>query len=267
MGIGGWVFEPWRDNFYPRGLPQHRELEYASGKLSVIEINSTYYRAQAPATFAKWREQTPADFVFSVKASRYATNRGVLADAGEAIDRFVNGGIAELGPKLGPIVWEFAATKRFDADDFAAFVKLLPAKVGGLQLRHALDVRHQSFKCAAYLRIARRRQIATVFTDADDCASFADITGGFVYARIKRTDARWARGFRPLALDQIAERARMWRDGGEPADVPRVEPTAMAALQKLREVFILFVSGAKEKAPAAAMALRNRVEHDSTERG
>ena len=106
-----------------------------------------------------------------------------------------------------------------------------------------------------------------MFTDADDCASFADITGGFVYARIKRTDARWARGFRPLALDQIAERARMWRDGGEPADVPRVEPTAMAALQKLREVFILFVSGAKEKAPAAAMALRNRVEHDSTERG
>ena len=191
----------------------------------------------------------------------------MLADAGEAVERFVNGGIAELGPKLGPIVWEFAPTKRFDADDFEAFVKLLPAKVGGLPLRHALDVRHQSFKCGDFLRIARRHQIATVFTDAEDCASFADITGGFVYARIKRTDAKWARGFRPLALDQIAERARMWRDGSEPADVPRVEPTAPAALPKRRDVFILFVSGAKERAPAAAMALRKRVDDDSSGRG
>jgi len=156
VGVGGWTFEPWRDNFYPKGWPAARELEYASRKLTAIEVNGTYYSTQKPETFAKWREQTPEGFVFSLKANRFATNRRVLAEAGESIERFVNSGIAELGPKLGPIVWQFAPTKRFDAVDFEAFLQLLPAAVGGVPLRHVLDVRHETFKTPAYLALARR---------------------------------------------------------------------------------------------------------------
>ncbi|MBI3368455.1 MAG: DUF72 domain-containing protein, partial [Burkholderiales bacterium] len=224
VGIGGWTFEPWRNNFYPAGWPHSRELEYASRRLSAIEINGTYYSSQKPATFAKWRDDTPDDFVFSMKASRFATNRRVLAEAGESVERFVNGGIAELGPKLGPIVWQFAPTKRFDPADFEAFLKLLPRKVSGLPLRHVLDVRHDSFKSADYLALARRYEAATVFTDSDDYPSIADVTGGFVYTRMMRTDASLPEGCTPQVLDQLAACGRAWRDGGEPADVPRVEP-------------------------------------------
>ena len=156
VGIGGWTFEPWRDNFFPKGWPHARELEYASRQLTAIEVNGTYYSSQKPATFAKWRDETPDDFVFSLKASRFATNRRVLAEAGESIERFVNQGIAELAHKLGPIVWQFAPTKRFDAADFEAFLKLLPEKVAGIALRHVLDVRHETFMTPEYLALARR---------------------------------------------------------------------------------------------------------------
>ncbi|HET9205167.1 MAG TPA: DUF72 domain-containing protein, partial [Burkholderiaceae bacterium] len=121
VGVGGWTFEPWRDNFYPKGWPASRELEYASRKLTAIEVNGTYYSTQKPATFAKWRDETPDGFVFSLKANRFATNRRVLGEAGESVQRFIDSGIAELGPKLGPIVWQFAPTKRFDGVDFEAF--------------------------------------------------------------------------------------------------------------------------------------------------
>ena len=260
VGVGGWTFEPWRDNFFPAGWPHSRELEYASRQLSAIEVNGTYYSSQKPATFAKWRDETPDDFVFSLKASRFATNRRVLAEAGESVERFVNSGIAELGPKLGPIVWQFAPTKRFDPVDFEAFVKLLPAQAGGLALRHVLDVRHDSFKCPEYLALARRYQAGTVFTDSDDYPSFADLTGGFAYARMMRTDATLPEGCTPQAFDQLAACARVWRDGGEPAGVPRVEPApAPAPAGAPRDVFMFFISGAKEKAPAAAMALLRRL--------
>ena len=145
VGVGGWVYEPWRDNFYPPGLAHARELEYLSRRVTAIEINATYYRTQSAASFAKWRDATPDDFVFAVKATRYATNRRVLGEAGESIERFLASGLAELGPKLGPIVWQFATTKAFDAADFEAFLKLLPQRVGGLPLRHAMEVRHPSF--------------------------------------------------------------------------------------------------------------------------
>lgn len=257
VGIGGWTFEPWRSNFYPAHLPHGRELEYASRKLSAIEVNGTYYSSQKPATFAKWRDETPIDFMFSLKASRFATNRRVLAEAGESIQRFVNSGIAELAHKLGPIVWQFAPTKRFDSSDFEAFLKLLPAEVGGLPLHHVLDVRHDSFRCAEYLALARRYQAATVFTDSDDHPSFADITGGFVYARMMRTDATLAEGCTPQAFDQLAACAQAWREGLEPAGLPRVEGPAPAV--PARDVFLFFISGAKEKAPAAAMALLRRL--------
>lgn len=253
VGVGGWTFEPWRDNFFPAGWPHARELEYASRKLTAIEVNGTYYSSQKPATFAKWRDETPDDFMFSLKASRFATNRRVLADAGESIERFVNQGIAELAHKLGPIVWQFAPTKRFEPDDFEAFLKLLPSSVAGLPLRHALDVRHDSFKTPEYLALARRYRASTVFTDSDDYPSFADITGDFVYARLMRTDAAQPEGCAPECFPPLAACARAWRDGAEPAGVPRIEPAA--AKTAPRDVFLYFISGAKEKAPAAAMAL------------
>jgi uncharacterized protein YecE (DUF72 family) len=253
VGIGGWTYEPWRDNFYPPGWPQARELEYASQQLSAIEINGTYYSTQKPASFAKWRDQTPDGFVFSMKASRYATNRRVLAEAGESVQRFVGSGISELGPKLGPIVWQFMPTKQFDADDFAAFLALLPSEVDGLPLRHVMDVRHESFKCPEYVALTRRHRVASVFTDSDRFPSFADLTSDFVYARLMRADAKLKTGYGPKALAQWAEHVKTWAAGGEPDALPRVgEPAAPA---KRRDVFAYFINGAKERAPAAAMAL------------
>ncbi|HEU4459142.1 MAG TPA: DUF72 domain-containing protein [Methylibium sp.] len=258
VGVGGWTYEPWRGSFYPADLPQTKELAYASRRLTAIEINGTYYSSQKPATFAKWREETPEGFVFSLKASRFATNRRVLAEAGESIARFVGSGIAELGPKLGPIVWQFAPGKRFEPKDFAAFVEQLPAQVDGLALRHVLDVRHPSFMCADYLALARRHGCATVFTDSDDYPSFADPTADFVYARLMRTRSELAEGVEPAQLDALAACARCWHAGFEPSGLPRVEPPP-APTGTPRDVFLYFISGAKEKAPAAAMALLRRL--------
>jgi len=257
VGIGGWSYAPWRETFYPESLPASKELAWASRQLSMIEINSTFYGSQKPATFAKWRDDTPADFVFSVKASRYATARRVLAESGDSVNRFIHSGIAELGSKLGPIVWQFAETKVFDHDDLAAFLDMLPDQVDGLPLRHVLDVRHQSFAVPEYLALARRRGVATVFADSDEYPMFADLTGPFVYARLMRTQATLKAGYAPKALDAWAEAARCWQEGGEPAHLPRVElPGASGAP---REVFMLFIAGAKEKAPLAAKALLERL--------
>ncbi len=257
VGVGGWTYAPWRDNFYPAGLAQSRELQYASRQLTAIEVNGTYYGIQTPASFARWRDETPDDFVFSLKASRHATNRRVLAEAGESIERFVGSGIAELGEKLGPVVWQFAPTKAFDAADFEAFLALLPAEVGGRPLRHALDVRHASFASPAFLALARKYRCAAVFTDSDDYPSFADPTADFVYARLMRSQPSLPAGFEAGALDAIAACGRVWRDGGEPDGVPRVEPPAPAGAP--RDVFLFFISGAKERAPAAAMAVLDRL--------
>lgn len=253
VGIGGWTYEPWRDNFYPKGLPAAKELAYASSRLTMIEVNGTYYATQSAKTFAKWRDETPEGFVFSLKANRFATNRRVLAEAGESIGWFVGSGLAELGDKLGPIVWQFAPTKRFDPADFEAFLNLLPREVGGLPLRHALDVRHETFRCEQYLDLARRHGAATVFTDSDEYPSFADVTGPFVYARTMRTASELPQGVTPDAAGAIAASARAWRDGGEPDNLPRVLPPQAAA--DPRDVYLLFISGAKERAPAAAMAV------------
>ena len=258
VGVGGWTYEPWRDNFFPAGLPHSRELEYASRRLTSIEINGTYYRTQSPKSFAKWRDETPPGFVFSVKATRYATNQRVLADAGDSVRRFVESGLAELGPKLGPIVWQFMATKRFDPADFGAFLELLPGSVAGVTLRHAMDVRHPSFMTPEYLTLARRHGVATVFADSDEYQSFADLTGSFVYARLMRTEPEVETGYEPPALDRWAERARSWAGGGEPEDLPRVE-AMRASSGEPREVFMYFISGAKERAPAAAMGLIERL--------
>ena len=258
IGVGGWTFAPWRDNFFPKGLPQNQELRYASEHLTAIEINGTYYRTQQASSFAKWRDESPPGFVFSAKASRYATNQRVLGNAGESVARFIDSGLAELGPKLGPIVWQFMPTKRFEPEDFEAFLKLLPKSVGDAKLRHAMDVRHPSFMSPEYLKLARKYKVATVFADSDDYPSFADITGDFVYARLMRTQSKVKTGYETAALDRWAERARVWASGAEPDDLPRVEPTPAPA--KPRDVFLYFISGAKERAPAAAMALLQRLE-------
>ena len=253
VGVGGWVYEPWRDNFYPPGLAQAKELAYLSERVTAIEINATFYRNQTPASFAKWRDATPADFVFAVKATRYATNRRVLAEAGESIERFLASGLVELGPKLGPIVWQLPPTKSFDAADMEAFMALLPDRLGALRLRHAIEVRHPSFRSAEYVELARRRGVATVFADTDDYPSFADASADFVYARLMRCEATCETGYSAAALAGWAERARVWSEGGEPEGLARVTP--VAPKPGARDVFLFFISGAKERAPAAAVAL------------
>ncbi len=253
VGVGGWVYEPWRETFYPPGLPKTQELEYLSRRVTAIEINATYYRTQSPASFAKWRDAAPDGFVFAVKANRFATNRRVLAEAGESIDRFVNSGLVELGPKLGPLVWQFATTKTFDEDDFGAFLALLPRAVGSLPLRHAMEVRHPSFKSAEYLDLARSHGVATVFADSDEYPSFADPTADFVYARLMKSESSRDAGYAPEGIAAWAESARRWSSGREPEHLPRIE-TPSTAPAVPRDVFMFFISGAKERAPAAAVA-------------
>ncbi|HEX4329555.1 MAG TPA: DUF72 domain-containing protein [Burkholderiales bacterium] len=253
VGIGGWDYDPWRETFYPEKLAKTRQLQYASRQLTAIEVNGTYYRTQSPSTYAKWRDETPEGFVFSMKALRYTTNRRVLAEAGESVGKFLASGITELGDKLGPIVWQLAPTKKFDADDLGAFFKLLPAKQDGVALRHVLDARHESFMCAEYLALARKHGVATVYTDSDEYPSFADVTGDFIYARLMRSQAGVATGYAKKDLKTWAARAKAWAQGGEPGDLTRVGETGKKA--KAREVYLYFISAAKERNPAAARAL------------
>ena len=259
-GIGGWLFAPWRNNFYPAKWPQKRELEYASRHVTSIEINSTYYRGQTPATYAKWQRETPAGFLFALKAQKDATAERVLANAGRRIKGFVFGGIAELGDRLGPISWQFPPYKRFERDDFAAFLDLLPRELNGLPLRHVLEVRHESFMCREYLALARAHRLPTVFTDSPDYPSFADLTGDFVYARLMRSRAEIAAGYDSTELDAWAARARAWASGAAPADLPHVAKEASAAADTPRDVYLYFISAAKERNPAAAMALLERLQ-------
>ncbi|MBT9501921.1 MAG: DUF72 domain-containing protein [Burkholderiaceae bacterium] len=258
VGIGGWSFDEWRDNFYPRGLARTQELAYASRQLNAIEINSTYHGTQKPSSFAKWRDDAPEDFVFAVKANRFATNRRVLAEAGESVEKFLTSGLAELGAKLGPIVWQFATTKKFDAADFGAFLNLLPTALDGLPLRHVLDVRHESFMCDEYLALARKHRAATVFTDSPDYPSFANLTGDFVYARLMKATSDQPLGYTDAALDGWTAAAQTWASGAQPAGLPLVEEARPPA-KKAREVLVFYINGAKERAPHAAMAMLKRL--------
>ncbi len=242
VGVGGWTFEPWRSNFYPKGLPHSQELSYASRQFTAIEVNGTYYSTFKPPTFAKWRDETPDDFVFSLKASRFSTNRKVLATAGESISRFVDSGIGELGAKLGPIVWQFMPTKVFEPEDFEAFLTLLPRSVNGLALRHVLDVRHPSFATEAFLELANHHRCVTVHTDSDKFPNIADANADFAYLRLMRSEASCETGYAPETLDTWAAGAKTWASG-----------------DRARNVFVYFINGAKERAPAAALALLARL--------
>lgn len=256
VGIGGWTFAPWRDNFYPKGLVQRRELEYASRKLTAIEINGTYYGTQKPATYAKWAAETPEGFVFSAKAPMRIMQSRSLQKTGPQIEDFL-GGIAALGDRLGPIVWQFDAGQRLQHDSFAQFLALLPKQVEGRAMRHVLDVRDREFVNADYLDLARQHGMATVFTDSPDYPSFADVTADFVYARLMRSRSNVATGYDSEELDLLAQRAQAWANGEQPADLPYL--TEARAPQQRRDIFVFFISAAKERNPHAAMALIERL--------
>ena len=253
VGIGGWTYEPWRDTFYPAGVPAKRELEYASRQMTAIEVNGTYYSTMTTKSFERWFAETPDDFMFSVKANRFATNRRVLAEAGESIARFVGSGLARLEHKLGPLLWQFADSKKFDPVDFEAFLKLLPPEVEGRPLRHVLDVRNDSFMTPEFLAMARQYRAAVVFTDSPKFPSFANLTTDFVYLRLMNAQPEVPTGYAPDALAAVAECARAWAAGGEPSGLPLVAGDAGAPASASRDVFMFMINGAKERAPAAAM--------------
>lgn len=257
VGIGGWNFAPWRGTFYPQKLKQAEELAYASQRLTSIEINGTFYRTQSAASFAKWRDETPDDFVFSVKGHRAVVNAKKLAEAGDAVTWFLGSGISELGPKLGPILWQLAPYKRFDAEDLAGFFALLPEELGGRRMMHALEVRHASFLVPEYVALARKHNVATVYAHSDEYPAIADVTADFAYARLQKTEEGMETGYSPAALDGWARVAKTWEAGGEAEDLPRFG--AKPAPKKKRPVFVYMIAGAKVRAPHAAMALIERL--------
>jgi uncharacterized protein YecE (DUF72 family) len=257
VGIGGWIFEPWRGSFYPDGLSQKQELHYASRKLTSIEVNGTYYGSQKPESFMRWHDETPDDFVFALKGPRFATNRRVLAEAGPSIEKFFQSGVMALKEKLGPVNWQFMASKKFDPDDFAAFLQLLPATHEGRPLRHAVEVRHESFKSAEFVALAREHGVAIVVAGDSTFPLIADATARFVYARIMGTTESEANGYGDAVLDQWASRARQWHAGGAPDDLPAIAATPKKSPR--RDVLMYVISGFKERNPAAAMALIARL--------
>lgn len=257
VGVGGWTYEPWRGVFYPKGLPHARELSYAAQHLTSIEVNGTFYSTQSPKTFRKWASEVPDGFVFSLKGPRYAVNRRVLAEAGDSIKRFLDSGITELGDKLGPLLWQFAPYKTFDEADFGQFLELLPDKIDGRALRHVVEVRNDSFKTPAFIAMLRKRNIAVCYAEHDTYTEIADVTADFVYARLQKGNEKLKAGYPPKALDAWATRAKTWAKGGQPSDLPRVDKKP--ATKTPRDVFIYFIHEAKLRAPAAAMALIERL--------
>ena len=236
VGIGGWVFAPWRGEFYPKGLQQARELEHASRKLTSIEINGTFYRTQKPDSFRKWAQETPDDFVFSLKGPRYTTHRRVLAEAGSSVERFFGSGVLELKGKLGPVLWQLPPTKAFNPDDFTAFLELLPRTLDGRPIRHAVEVRHASFVTADFIALLRKHAVAPVLVDSEKHPMIADVTSDFVYARLQRTSEKVKTGYAPAALDDWAKRAETFAKGGTPDGVETLA-TAPRGKNK-RDVFI-----------------------------
>jgi uncharacterized protein YecE (DUF72 family) len=258
VGIGGWNFAEWRGGvFYPPGLPAAQELHFASRQLTSIEINATFYATQKPATYARWRDEAPDGFQFAVKAHRFATQRKALSDGAESVVHFLESGIAELGPKLGPIVWQLPPYRSFDVDDVEHFFALLPDTLNGLPLRHVLEPRHASFACADYMRLARDYGVATVCTDSPDYPNIADVTSDFVYARLMRAEASEPTGYPPAQLDAWARRAATWARGASPADLPVIGAAPPAAAP--RDVYVYFIAAAKARNPAAALGLIERL--------
>lgn len=259
VGIGGWVFEPWRGAFYPADLPKTKELAYAAARLTAIEVNGTFYSSQKPETFRKWASEAPEHFRFSLKAPRFATNRRVLAEAGDSITRFFESGPTQMGDKLGPILWQLAATKKFDREDVAAFLELLPAEWEGRPIRHAIEAAHPTFTDHAFVTLLReaKAEVTQVILDAPDHPAIPDATAGFAYLRLQRGEASHETGYSAAALDAWAERLKAYAAGGIPKDLPTLSDEQPKAAQ--RDVYAFFIAGAKERNPAAAMAMIERV--------
>jgi uncharacterized protein YecE (DUF72 family) len=240
IGIGGWTYPPWRGAFYPPDLPQKRELEYASRQFGALEINATFYGRQSPKSWQNWAETVPDGFQFAVKGSRYCVTRPKLADAAEGVGVYLAQGLAALGNKLGPILWMLAARRLFDADDIARFFDLLPRELDGIPLRHAIEPRHESFRDERFFDLCRKRDVAVVFGDDEDFPCIDADTASFAYARLQCMKEDVPTGYSAARLDRFAERARRWADDG-------------------RDVYMFMINGAKVKAPAAALALQERL--------
>jgi len=256
VGVGGWDFDPWRETFYPPKLPKAKQLEYAASQLTATEINATYYKLQKPELFERWAKAVPDGFKFAVKASRFCTNRKVLGDGGEGVEKFCAQGFVELGDKLGPILWQFMGTKQFDPEDFQAFLNLLPKSQAGVPLRHVVEPRHDSFRNPEFVAMARKAGVGIVFADADDYPCIADISGDVVYARLQRARDEEPTGYDGAALDRWAEVAKAWARGESPPhSCYALEP----APKQPRETYVFFISGAKARNPAAARALIERL--------
>jgi uncharacterized protein YecE (DUF72 family) len=259
IGIGGWTFEPWRGVFYPKGLPHAKELPYAAERLTSIEVNGTFYRSQTPATFRKWAGEVPAGFVFALKGPRFAVNRRVLKDAGDSIKRFLDSGVSELGDHLGPLLWQFAPTKKFDPADFGGFLEHLPQTFDGRALRHVIEVRHDSFKTPEFLALLRQFKMPVVFTDHVKYPNIADATGDFLYARLQRGRDTVPTAYPPKEIAAWAGRLQSWAQGGTPDDLPLVEPGKKPKAAP-RDVFAYVIHEGKVRAPAGAMALIERLK-------
>ena len=257
VGIGGWNYPPWRGTFYPKGLAQAKELEFASRALTSIEINATYHRLQKRDSFKKWADIAPDDFQFSVKAWQFATAKKNLAEGAPLMEKFLNSGFTALAAKLGPLLWQFAPTRKFDAENFEAFLSLLPSELEGVTLRHALEVRHESFVSPDFIALARKHNVAIVLADSEKYPLIADATADFLYMRLQRTEERVATGYTSRALKQWAERAKTYESGTTPAALPSLLKAAKAKTptKVKRDVFVYFISGAKVRAPAAAQAM------------
>jgi uncharacterized protein YecE (DUF72 family) len=239
IGIGGWTYPPWRGVFYPDKLPQAKELEYAVSAMTAIEINATFYGRQKPKSWENWEKTAPDGFQFAVKGSRYCVSRSKLAESADSIANFVGQGFEALGPKLGPILWQFAPFKRFDADDIAAFIDLLPETLNGTALRHAIEPRHDSFNDDKFFGLCRARNIAVVLDDSDKYPTIEADTADFAYARLQRMSEDIASGYDDAALDRFAAKARQWQQRGD--------------------AYLFMINGAKVRAPAAALALQERL--------
>ena len=240
VGIGGWTYPPWRGVFYPPGLPQSREQTYAMEHLGAIEINATFYGRQSPKSWEAWGKAAPEGFQFAVKGSRYCVTRPKLGDAAEGVARFLDQGLVALGPKLGPILWMLSARRKFEREDIAAFLALLPRMLDGIPLRHAIEPRHESFRDPTFIELARETNVAIVYDDDEEFPCIDADTADFRYARLQRMREEVITGYDAAALDVFAKQAQDWSS-------------------KSRDAYIFMINGAKIRAPAAALALQERL--------
>ncbi|MBR0644653.1 DUF72 domain-containing protein [Plastoroseomonas hellenica] len=282
IGISGWTYAAWRGVFYPKGLPQRQELAHAARQFRSVEINGTFYGLQRPESFGRWRDETPEGFVFAIKGSRYITHMRKLRDVETPLANFLASGPLRLGPKLGPILWQFPPRMRFDHGLFRDFLALLPRDTGAAAalarqhdarmdgrawvdcdvdqpLRHAIEIRHESFRDAGFIDLLREYGAALVTADTVEWPLLMDLTADFVYCRLHGSEQLYASGYGPKALDRWADRIRAWARGAEPADAERVlAPTRPRAAG--RDVYLYFDNDAKVRAPADAAALIRRLE-------